>query len=49
MKKGNVLVWKPIAMSADERVQFAWGGPIIVTDKGAETLFHRTHGIVEII
>ena len=49
IKKGNVFVWKPLAMSADERIQFAWGGPIIVTDKGAETLFPRRHGIVEII
>lgn len=49
IEKGNALVWKPIAMSTDERVQFAWGGPILVTDNGAEALFKRPHGVVEII
>jgi len=49
IEKGNALVWKPIAKSTDERVQFAWGGPILVTDNGAEALFKRPHGVVEII
>jgi len=49
IEKGNAFVWKPIAMSADERVQFTWGGPILVTDNGAEALFERPHGVVEII
>ena len=49
IEKGNAFVWKPIAMSADKRVQFTWGGPILVTDNGAEALFKRPHGVVEII
>jgi methionine aminopeptidase len=46
--KGNAFVWKPIAMTADEKIQFTWGGPILVTDKGCETLFKRSHGMVAI-
>ena len=49
IEKGNAFVWKPIAMSADERIQFAWGGPSLVTDKGAEPLFKLRHGVVEIV
>ena len=48
IEKGNAFVWKPIAMTADERIQFAWGGPVIVTDKGCEALFTRSHGMVSI-
>src|SRR4029077_5916361 len=29
IEKGNAFVWKPIAMTADERIQFAWGGPVL--------------------
>jgi Xaa-Pro aminopeptidase len=48
IQKGNAFVWKPVAMTADERIQFAWGGPVIVTDKGCEALFTRPHGMVSI-
>ncbi len=48
IEKGNTFVWKPVAMTADERIQFAWGGPVLVTDKGAEALFTRSHGMVTI-
>ena len=48
IEKGNAFVWKPIAMSADERVQYTWGGPVIVTEKGGEALFKRSHGMVSI-
>jgi methionine aminopeptidase len=48
IEKGNTFVWKPIAMTANERIQFAWGGPVLVTDKGAEALFTRSHGMVSI-
>jgi hypothetical protein len=48
MEKGNAFVWKPTAMTANERVQFTWGGPVLVTDKGAEALFIRPHGMVSI-
>lgn len=48
IEKGNAFIWKPIAMTADERIKFAWGGPVLVTDKGCETLFERPHGMVAI-
>jgi Xaa-Pro dipeptidase len=48
IEKGNTFVWKPVAMEADERIQFAWGGPVLVTDKSAEALFTRPHGIVSV-
>jgi len=35
--------------SADERIQFNCGGPVLVTDKGAEALFKREHGMVSIV
>ena len=48
IEPGNAFVWKPMAMTADERIQFAWGGPVLVTDKGAEALFTRSHGMVSV-
>jgi len=48
IEEGNTFVWKPMAMSADERIQFAWGGPVLVTGKSAEALFTRGHGMVSI-
>ena len=46
IEKGNAFVWKPIAMSADERILFSWGGPVLVTDNGAETFFKRDQGMI---
>jgi Xaa-Pro aminopeptidase len=48
LEKGNAFVWKPVAMTADERIQFTWGGPVLVTEKGGEALFKREHGMVSI-
>ncbi len=48
IEKGNAWVWKPYAMSADERIQFVWGGDVLVTDRGGEALFKRPHGMVSI-
>jgi Xaa-Pro aminopeptidase len=48
LETGNAFVWKPLATTTDERVQFAWGGPVLVTDKGGEALFKRPHGIVSV-
>jgi len=48
IEEGNTFVWKPMAISADERIQFAWGGPVLVTGKSVEALFTRTHGMVSI-
>jgi hypothetical protein len=48
IEKGNAFVWKPVAMTADERIQFVWGGPVLVTDTGAEELSARPHEMVSI-
>jgi len=48
IEKGNAFVWKPAAMTADERIQFAWGGPVLVMDTGAEELSARPHEMVSI-
>lgn len=46
--KGNAFVWKPYAMAGDRRIEFVWGGDVVVTDKGGEVLFRRPHGLVSI-
>jgi hypothetical protein len=48
MQKGNVFVWRPLTMSQDEKICFAWGGPVLVAETGCEPLFMREHGIAEI-
>ena len=48
IEKGNAWVWKPYAMSADERIQFVWGGDVVVGNDGGEVLFKRPHGMVSI-
>jgi Xaa-Pro aminopeptidase len=48
IEKGNAFVWKPTVMTTDERMQFTWGGPVLVTDKGVEALFARAHGLVPV-
>jgi Xaa-Pro dipeptidase len=48
IEKGNVFVWMPSAGTADRRIQFCWGGPVLVTETGAEPLFQRAHGIVSV-
>jgi len=48
IENGNAFVWKPVVMSADERIQFAWGGPVLATDRGCEPLFKRGHGMISI-
>jgi len=48
IESGNTFVWKPIAMTLDESIQFTWGGPLQVTDNGCETLFRSAHGMVSI-
>jgi Xaa-Pro aminopeptidase len=46
LARGNVFVWKPYAMSADGRISFTTGGAAVVTDRGAELLVPRQHGMV---
>ena len=48
IQAGNTFVWKPVAMSGDEKIRFAWGGPVLVTDTGCEPLVTRAHGMVSI-
>jgi len=48
IEAGNTFVWKPLVMSADERIRFAWGGPVLPSEKGCESLFKRDHGMVSI-
>jgi Xaa-Pro aminopeptidase len=48
MTAGNVFVWRPLVTSSDEKIRFAWGGPVLVTENGCEPLFTREHGMVEI-
>jgi Xaa-Pro aminopeptidase len=48
IQQSNVFVWKPTAISADGKIQFTWGGPLIVHDNGCEALFKRAHEMVEI-
>jgi Xaa-Pro aminopeptidase len=45
MHKGNVFVWKPLALSLDEKIRLSSGGPVLVTDQGCELLFDRKHGM----
>jgi Xaa-Pro aminopeptidase len=49
MEKGNAFVWRPMASSKDGRIQFSWGGPVLLTEKRAEALFKRAHGMVSIV
>lgn len=48
MQKGNAFIWQPAVMSADEKIHFTWGGPVIVTEHGCEPLFTHEHGMVSI-
>jgi Xaa-Pro aminopeptidase len=48
IEKGNAFVWKPVTMTADERIQIAWGGPVLVMDTAAEELSARPHEMVSI-
>ena len=48
IQKGTAFVWKPMVISADGKIQFTWGGPLIVNDNGCEALIQRAHGMVEI-
>jgi Xaa-Pro dipeptidase len=41
LEKGNVWVWKPIAYSADETIEFSWGGCVEVTERGGRQLVPR--------
>jgi Xaa-Pro aminopeptidase len=46
IESGNAFIWKPMALSADEKIGFSCGGAVLVGAHGAETLFERAHGMV---
>jgi Xaa-Pro dipeptidase len=48
MHEGNVFIWKPIAMSDDEKIQYSWGGCVLLTKSGAVQLVKRTPGMISI-
>jgi len=48
IERGSAFVWKPYAMSADEKIEFVWGGDVVVTDRGGEKLMERPHRMVSI-
>jgi Xaa-Pro aminopeptidase len=48
IEKGNAFVWKPSVASEHGTIQFCWGGPVIVTENGAEALFKKKPGMVSI-
>ena len=48
IQEHNAFVWKPMAQSADEKIEFLCGGPVVVTANGCESLFNREPGMVAI-
>lgn len=48
LQYGNVFVWKPHALSQDQRRSYSWGGAIVVRDGGAEMLVKREPGLVTV-
>jgi len=48
IERGNVWVFKPYALTPDERISFVWGGDVVVTDQGGQRLFERGHGMVSV-
>lgn len=45
IEQGNAFIWKPEAVSADERIRFSFGGPVLVSERGCQSLFEREHGM----
>ncbi|MGE5218001.1 MAG: M24 family metallopeptidase [Chloroflexota bacterium] len=48
IEEGNAFVWKPAVQSADGKIEFSFGGPVLVNERGCENLFQHTHGMVAI-
>jgi Xaa-Pro aminopeptidase len=49
IEKGNAMIWKPMAMTPEERIRYVWGGAVVVTEHGGEALSQRPHGMVSIV
>jgi Xaa-Pro aminopeptidase len=45
MEEGCAFVWKPAALSADDKIRFVAGGPVLVTKHGADALFKPDYNI----
>jgi Xaa-Pro aminopeptidase len=48
LEKNTLWHWRPAVTSADGSIQFAWGGTVLVTEKGGELLSRRDHGMISI-
>jgi Xaa-Pro aminopeptidase len=48
IEKNTLWLWRPTATSADGKIKFAWGGTVLVGDKGGERLSKRAHGVISI-
>jgi Xaa-Pro aminopeptidase len=46
VEKNTLWLWRPTV--SDGNNQFTWGGTVLVTDKGAERLAKRPHGILTV-
>jgi Xaa-Pro aminopeptidase len=48
IEENTLWLWRPAVKGPDGKVELAWGGTVLVTDKGAERLSKRDHGIISI-
>jgi Xaa-Pro aminopeptidase len=48
IEKNTLWLWRPTVTSAEGKIKFAWGGTVLVTEKGGERLAKRPHGIISI-
>ena len=46
VEKNTLWLWRPAVKSADEKVHLAWGGTVLVGEKGAERLSKRPHALI---
>ena len=48
VEKSTLWLLRPKVTSADGKIQFTWGGTVLVTEKGGEVLGKRAHGIMSV-
>ena len=48
VEKNTLWLWRPTVTSADGKTKFAWGGTVLVGDRGGEVLAKRPHGVTSI-
>ena len=46
--KNTLWLWRPTVTGADGKSQFAWGGTVLVTERGGEVLGKRAHRIISV-